>query len=490
MLERQKVLFDGGGHGAPRSRAATVGRLGRECPEGFAKIRLIPMAGGHVFRFAEFTLDAAERRLLRDGAAIRLAPKALDLLIALVRDAGRLVTKDQLLARVWPDAFVEEGILTVQVSALRKALGNDDAYIETVPRTGYRFVAPVTTVPAAADAMVRETARPIEVYELVGRGRAHLLSGSPFTLIEAVEAFRAAIELDPEYAPAHAGLALARCARASVRVAPHIEAYAEAKVSALRALALDPASADAQVALGTVLFLSEWAWAEADRSFRRALDGNPAHTEGLVQYGSLMEALGRLDDGLRLKHKALERDARSTLVLVQIAISYWHQRKYGEALTWAQRTLDVDPRHALASECLVSVYWKLGDIDRLLAENLRRALAVGAPEATIEQIRRFSEELKRAYEDGGPIGLAKSILKAMAPRSQGSEPGPAVQRAVFCGAAGDFDDAFVYLDEAIASRNPALVHLAVAPQWDSLRDQSRFAERLQQMNLAAIPHLS
>jgi len=445
------------------------------------------MTGGDVFRFAEFTLDAAERRLLRDGAVIRLPPKALDLLITLVRHAGRLVTKDQLLARVWPDSFVEEGILTVHVSALRKALGNDDSYIETVPRTGYRFVARVTTVPSAVDTMVRGTARPIEVYELVGRGRTHLLSASPPALLEAVEAFRAAIDIDPEYAPAHAGLALARCARASVRATPHLEAYAEAKVSALRALALDPTSADAQVALGTVLFLSEWAWADAERSFRRALDGNPAHTEGLVQYGSLMEALGRLDNGLRLKHKALERDSRSTLVLVQIAISYWHQRRYAEALTWAQRTLDIDPRHALASECLASVCWKLGDIDRLLAENVRRALAMGAPEASIERLRRFGEELKRAHEDGGLAGVAKSLLKAMALTSQGSEPGAAVQRAVFCGAAGYFDDAFVCLDEAIAGRNPALVHLAVAPQWDSLREQSRFAERLQRMNLAPIP---
>ena len=112
---------------------------------------------------------------------------------------------------------------------------------------------------------------------------------------------------------------------------------------------------------------------------------------------------------------------------------------------------------------------------------------MGAPEASIERLRRFGEELKRAHEDGGLAGVAKSLLKAMALTSQGSEPGAAVQRAVFCGAAGYFDDAFVCLDEAIAGRNPALVHLAVAPQWDSLREQSRFAERLQRMNLAPIP---
>jgi DNA-binding winged helix-turn-helix (wHTH) protein len=106
------------------------------------------MAWGDVFHFVGFTLDVAGRRLSRDDTIIKLSLNALDLLIALVRDAGRLVTKDQLLARVWPDAFVEEGILTVHVSALRKILGGEGgitSYIETVPGSGYRFVAPVTT---------------------------------------------------------------------------------------------------------------------------------------------------------------------------------------------------------------------------------------------------------------------------------------------------------------------------------------------------------
>ena len=71
--------------------------------------------------------------------------------------------------------------------------------------------------------------------------------------------------------------------------------------------------ADAQVALGSVLFLSEWDWTGAERSLRRALDINPAHPEGLLQYGSLMEALGHLEQGLRFKQQALERIPASRL---------------------------------------------------------------------------------------------------------------------------------------------------------------------------------
>ncbi len=283
------------------------------------------MASREAFHFDEFALDVGERRLLRGTETVRLSPKAYDVLVVLVRQSGRLVTKDELLAQVWPESFVEEGILNVHVAALRKALGDDTrppAYIETVVRSGYRFIAAVRfdsgdDKPFAPSAV----ARPVELYELVGRGRSHLLSGSHLELPAAMDAFRSAIEIDPTYAPAHAGLARARCLQAVFRAVPHQEAFTEAKASALRALAMDSGSADAQVALGTVLFLSEWDWTAAERSLCRALEINPDHTEALLQYGSLQEALGRLDDGLRCKQQALARDPRSPGVLVQIAIS-------------------------------------------------------------------------------------------------------------------------------------------------------------------------
>jgi len=296
----------------------TIPLLRPEGPEGFAKICRILMLGRERFQFGDFTLDVDERRLSRTGGhAVRLAPKAFDLLVALLRESGRLVTKAELLARVWPDSFVEEGILSVHIASLRKALDGSSRgpmCIETVPRSGYRFVAPVKRSLSRDDPLdVRAVLPPIEVYELVGRGRSHLLSGSYFELPYAATAFRAAIEIDPTYAAAHAGLALTRCAQASLRMMPHLEAYADAKASALRALAMDDGCADAQVALGSVLFLSEWDWTGAERSLRRALDINPAHSEGLLQYGSLMEALGHLEQGLRFKQQALERIPASRL---------------------------------------------------------------------------------------------------------------------------------------------------------------------------------
>src|SRR5213594_2893335 len=102
-----------------------------------------------LYRFGPFSLDAAERRLLRDGDPVSLAPKVFDTLLVLIEDSGRLVAKNALMSRLWPDTFVEEATLARNISDLRKALGEsagEDKYIETVPKSGYRFVAEVRQV--------------------------------------------------------------------------------------------------------------------------------------------------------------------------------------------------------------------------------------------------------------------------------------------------------------------------------------------------------
>src|SRR5262245_55807916 len=101
-----------------------------------------------VYAFGPFRLDPAERRLLLESEPLALPPKVLDTLIALVEADGRLVAKEGLMQRLWPDTIVEEVNLARNVSLLRKALGEKDGrtYIETVPKSGYRFTEPITKV--------------------------------------------------------------------------------------------------------------------------------------------------------------------------------------------------------------------------------------------------------------------------------------------------------------------------------------------------------
>jgi DNA-binding winged helix-turn-helix (wHTH) protein/Tfp pilus assembly protein PilF len=100
------------------------------------------------FEFGPFRLDPAERALLRDGSPVPLLPKSFDALLVLVRNSGRLLDKDFLLAEIWPDTHVEENNLAHAISDIRRALGEgpkDQRYVVTVPRRGYRFAARVQT---------------------------------------------------------------------------------------------------------------------------------------------------------------------------------------------------------------------------------------------------------------------------------------------------------------------------------------------------------
>jgi len=349
-----------------------------------------------------------------------------------------------------------------------------------VPRSGYRFSGTVTHEPPDGWSPLLEPRKPVQLYELVGRGRVHLLSGSHRELPRAVEAFGAAIALDPRYAPAHAGLARARCMQAVLRAVPHQEAFAEAKASAGHALALDSGSADAHVALGTVQFLAEWDWIDAERSLGRALQINRDHTEALLQYGSLNEARGQLDEGMRLKQRALARDPHSPLVLLHIALSCSHQNRYDEALTWANRALEVDATHFLGSVFIAFVYWSIGDIDGFIAQNIRAATTRGASDEALASLKQVSARMRQVHALKGLAGWSEFMAEQLSTdrRTIADTPSTASHRAMLYGAAGRCDQAFACLDEAIANRDPAMVYLAVAPQWEPLRRDPRFADRL------------
>jgi len=148
-------------------------------PKKLASAASAPMAN-HVYYFGSFCLNRAEQQLLRNGEPIRLPPKAFDVLFVLIQNKGCLVTKDRLLAEVWPDAFVEEATLSVNIASLRKALDDYNAerqYIETVSKRGYRFVASVSE-PTDKSAPVQEESQLNG--SLNERERNHSLAVLPF----------------------------------------------------------------------------------------------------------------------------------------------------------------------------------------------------------------------------------------------------------------------------------------------------------------------
>ena len=140
----------------------------------------MPLPAIERYEFGPYRIDTGERLLHRGDELISLPPKVAGTLLVLVRSAGRMVDKGDLMKAVWPDTFVEEGALTRNISLLRKTLGDtgdEAAYIETIPRRGYRFVAPVRTVavePAGAAIVEFRNSQPI----VTGNG-GHVATAEP-----------------------------------------------------------------------------------------------------------------------------------------------------------------------------------------------------------------------------------------------------------------------------------------------------------------------
>src|SRR6185436_12940061 len=117
----------------------------------------MPDNSKHFYDFGPYRVDANERLLRRGDQVVPLTPKAFEMLLVLIEDGGRLLTKEELMKRVWPDTVVEEANLSHNIYKLREALGegrNGEKYIETVPRRGYRFVGKVTALQKEPDQLL------------------------------------------------------------------------------------------------------------------------------------------------------------------------------------------------------------------------------------------------------------------------------------------------------------------------------------------------
>src|ERR1700740_3371902 len=139
-------------------------------------IEQIGSPGVNLIRFGPFELNVPERRLKKSNRVIPLGGRAYDILIALLDNAGEVVGKNELIAKVWPDVTVEEGSLRVHLSALRKALGDGQfgrKYITNVQGRGYSFVAPVARQGAEdpkTSSLARDSNLPAELGRMIGRG--------------------------------------------------------------------------------------------------------------------------------------------------------------------------------------------------------------------------------------------------------------------------------------------------------------------------------
>ena len=634
----------------------------------------------YIYEFGPFRLDAQKRLLVREGAPVKLFPKEFDTLLALVEHSGEVLDKDELMQRVWPDAIVEEGNLTTNISHLRKALNekpHQHQYIVTVPGQGYRFVAGVKAVfdelvvhertrasvtieeeetptreedrsivalwsasrfrlpallascallvvlaatgyyfrakqaapPAPAtplksiavlpfkplvaesrdeslemgmadtlitrlssireivvrptssvrrytrleqdavaagreqrvDAVlegsiqksgerIRITVRLVnvgdgqqlwvgrfdekftdiftlqdsiservagvlavgltgeermlltkrytgntEAYRLYLKGLYYSAKSTEEGLKKAIEHFRQALDIDPGYALAYAGLSESYSQLGVFGLMPMKESSSKAKEAATRALEMDDNLGQTHASLAVITMDYYWDWAEAERQFKRAIDLNPNYAPIRTSYSWYLTRVGRSDEAIQEAKRAQELDPVSPDSNATLGFAFLFARQYDQAIEHFGETLEFDPNYLVAHAGLGVAYALKGMHEEAISEFQKaRTISGGSTDMTAL--------LGYAYAVAGQRSEAEKILEESNQLSRQRYVSPSHRAIIYTGL-GEKELAFEWLEKAYEDRNWVLVLLKVHPMFDPLRSDPRFLDLLRRMNL-------
>jgi tetratricopeptide (TPR) repeat protein len=292
--------------------------------------------------------------------------------------------------------------------------------------------------------------------------------------------FELAIEKDPNYAPAYAGLAWVWAARQQTGITPPHEAGPKAKAAALQAVELDDVSAGAHEALAVVMTWTDWDWASAELEFRRALELDPNAANTHAYFAHLLAITGRIDEAISHSERALELDPFNALFHGLYAIVLYTDRRYDDTLAVARTALATDPHiGGVANFALERAFFSSGMHDEQLA--YKRGRIAGDP------------ELEEAFEQGltaaGHAEAHQRIADIMATRLEksGEVVAPRGFGVYFVAQqylyAGDYNRTIDWLEKALEARNPNMPYVGFQPLWDALRSDPRFQDLLRRMNL-------
>ncbi len=313
-----------------------------------------------------------------------------------------------------------------------------------------------------------------EAYQLYLKGRFYWNKRSPDGLRKAVEYFKQAITLDPNYALAYTGLA------DSYSLLPVFDSKATrretmplAKEAALKALSLNDNLAEAHVSLAPVLSDYDGDWTGAEQHFKRALELNPNYPTAHQWYGEMLVREGRFDEGLAETRRALELDPFSLITNLVLGINLNAARRNDEAIIQIQKTLELDPNFADANEFLFEAYANKG----MYAE----AVAAYSKQKTLDgELPSEIEATRDAFAKSGWNGFLRHVINYLeSPPNQGD----GVDLASFYARLGNKDKALAWLEKAYEARSEGLTFLKVDARFDNLRDDPRFKDLLKRMNL-------
>lgn len=464
-----------------------------------------------VYEFGPFRLDAGQLLLFEGGEPVALGPKVVETLLALIEHPGEVLTKSALLDRIWPEGYVDEANLAQNVYVLRKVLRGrwDVEAIETIPRRGYRFVAPVANVEAVHVSRPLPAAvvvRPRRLWEsfAVAALALVLIGGTAFTLatphrparapltvagarlyeigryywntrsrdgiVKSVDYFSRVVDSDPHDARGYAALASANAIMGDYQygTAPTKVYFARARAYAQKALAIDPQCGEAYAVLGMLEsekeIVTKKSLADGIRQLRHAIELDPSDAPAHEWYGVALLAVGNVNEAYAELQKASNLDPLSVATTHWLGQTAYLERHYDDAISYERQVLDLSPQLYEALETLGLAYEARGD-DR----------------QAIETFRQFGEKCKMCRPEAAAL-----LVNAYAQANR-----PLLARAEFAIAkahSADVDPEDLALAyAAIGERTVALSYFkhihndylqaatAMDPRFDALRDDPQLS---------------
>ena len=507
-----------------------------------------------IARFGLFEADLLRRSLTKGGVRVRIQEQPFQILVLLLERHNEIVTREELQQKLWPaDTYVafDDGLNTA-MKKLRVALGDsadNPRFIETLPRRGYRFLAPISSVePDHADRAAsvltdsripdtsstpqtrtgdvegpapgqRETENssplrlrlPLQVaiglilllFAVVFLRTSGLLrvvfgsvlpstnSTSPTTsehpnprardeymqarnywkqrtaeaLAKAVDHYNAAVELDPHYAEAYAGLADCYVVMPLLSAVPSDDAYGKARQAADKALALGDSVAQAHRSAAEIRLYLDWNFPAAEKEFRRAVDLDANDPQTRQWYAEFLSLMSRHQEAIAQIQSALRLDPSSMIIHHQAGQIFRAARMYPQALEEFRKALMIQPNFGPTYGAMSLVYRAQGRFPESI-EALRQADLYWDPGGTSV---KDLETIANAYKAGGKRAFYRAELEFEA-----KHPGPDYDAARLYALLGERDHALHWLQQALASHRPEILNLQNDPEFDSYRADPGF----------------
>ena len=333
--------------------------------------------------------------------------------------------------------------------------------------------------PAERKRLTKRSTESTEAYQLYLKGRFFWNKRTEEGLRQSIEYFQQAIEKDPGYAAAYAGLSDSYALLALRGLVPAKEAFPKARAAARKALEIDDELGEAYASLAHVR-LHEWDWVGLEEEFQRALNLNPGHSIAYPWYAEYLMAIGKADESIAIARQAQEIDPLSPVIKANMAIAFYFARQYDQGIEELRQGLELSPNHFALHFRLGQAYLQKRKYEEAIQEMQKAATLSG----------RSTENLAglgQAYAAAGLKEELQQVLDELNDQSKERYVSPYYVAKIYA-SLGEREQAFTWLEKAYQERNPDFIELKVEPLLDPIRSDARFQDLLRRVGLSTEGH--